>query len=263
MNRKALIAIASAVTCGIVAVLLVNQYIQAKERELNKGMEPVAILAVTQDLPAGTRLAINMVARRRVPKQFVHGNVIGPDDVDVVVGQTLNFPLKRGDSLLLTDLGSEAERLHLAGLAATITTGERAASIAVDNVGGVSGLLQPNDRVDILSTIRSQDSGEEATVTLLQNMTVLAVGTTLSGDTTDRGNYNTLTLLVTLEEAELLVFAQERGSLVAVLRNPEDIQTHKNIPKVTYADIMEPGYRQKIQQKRDRIEVIKKSKVAK
>lgn len=262
MNRRALIAILSAVTCGIVAVLLVKQYIQTKERDLNKGMQPVAVVAVAQDLPAGTRLSMDMLARRQVPQQFVHGNAVGPDDVDVVVGQTLNFPLKSGDSLLWTDLGSEAERLHLAGLAATITPGERAASIAVDNVGGVSGLLKPNDRVDILSTIRNQQTGEEATLTLLQNMTVLAVGTTLSSEQADRTSYNTLTLLVTLEEAELLVFAQEQGSLVAVLRNPEDIQTHKNIPKVTYADIMEPGYRQKIQQKRDRIEVIKKSKVA-
>lgn len=263
MNRKALIPIASAVICGVISVLLVNQYLQAKERTFKTGMEPVSVVVVTQDLPAGAILDGNVLAKRDVPEQYVHGNAIAPKDVELVVGQRLNFPLKRGDTVLWTDLGAETERLHLEGLAGTIITGERALSIAVDNVGGVSGLLKPNDRVDILSTVRNEETREEATITLLQNMTVLAAGTALSGEVPSRGTYNTLTLQVTLEEAELLVFAQQRGSLVAVLRNPEDIATHSNIPKVTYADLMEPEYRKKIQQNRDRIEVIKKGRVTK
>ena len=97
----------------------------------------------------------------------------------------------------------------------------------------------------------------------MQNITVLATGSALAGEEgTRRGSgYGTLTVLVTLEEAELLVFAMTKGSLVGILRNEEDIDTSKDIPKVTFADILESEYRAKIQQKRDRIEVIKRGKI--
>jgi Flp pilus assembly protein CpaB len=109
--------------------------------------------------------------------------------------------------------------------------------------------------------VRSQETGEEATITLLQNITILATGGQLAGGPAERGRYNTLTVLVTLEEAELIIFAQKRGELSAVLRNPEDIETFKEIPKVTFKDIMQSEYRKQIQVKRDRIEVIKKGRV--
>jgi hypothetical protein len=48
---------------------------------------------------------------------------------------------------------------------------------------------------------------------------------------------------------------------MVVLRNPEDIETFKEIPKVTFKDIMKSEYRKQIQVKRDRIEVIKKGRV--
>jgi pilus assembly protein CpaB len=263
MNRKAMIAIASALVAGIVAVLLVNRYLSVKERDLYKGMEMASVVAVTSDLPAGTRLSAQMLARRSMPQKYVHGNAVTPKDANLVVGQVLNFPLKRGDPLLWSDIGAGAEGAQGTGLATTITKGERALSFPVDVVSGVSGLLKPNDHVDILSTIRSQESGEEATITLLQNITILATGGQLAGGPAERGRYNTLTVLVTLEEAELIVFAQKRGELMAVLRNPEDIETFKEIPKVTFKDIMKSEYRKQIQVKRDRIEVIKKGRVTK
>jgi pilus assembly protein CpaB len=261
MNRKAMIAIASALTAGIVAVLLVHQYLGVKERDLYKGMEMVPVVAITRDLPAGTRLAGEMLAKRSIPKKYIHGNAVAPKDANLVVGQVLNYPLRRGDPLLWTDIGAGTDGALGTGLATTITKGERALSFAVDVVSGVSGLLKPNDHVDILSTVRSQETGEEATITLLQNITILATGGQLAGGSAERGRYNTLTVLVTLEEAELIVFAQKRGDLMVVLRNPEDIETFKEIPKVTFKDIMKSEYRKQIQVKRDRIEVIKKGRV--
>lgn len=261
MNRKAMIAIASALVAGIAAVLLVNQYIGVKERDLYRGMEMVDVVAITGDIPAGTRLTAQMLAKRSMPKKYIHGNAVAPKDANLVVGQVLNYPLRRGDPLLWTDIGGSTDGTVVTGLASAITTGERALSFAVDNVSGVSGLLKPNDHIDILSTVRSQETGEEATITLLQNITILATGGQLAGGPAERGRYNTLTVLVTLEEAELLVFAQKRGDLAVVLRNPEDIETFKEIPKVTFKDIMKSDYRKQIQVKRDRIEVIKKGRV--
>ena len=60
-----------------------------------------------------------------------------------------------------------------------------------------------------------------------------------------------LTILVTPEEASLLIHAQRVGKLHNVLRNPEDIETFENLPKITFADILQPRVREEIQTARD------------
>ena len=246
MNKKILITIVCSVAAGIIAVLLVNHYIKKQERAIFKGMELVSVIAVSKDVSAGTKLTAGVLSKRNVPQKYVHGNAVDPKDANLVIGQVLNFPLKRGDPILWTDLREESGRLRL-GLAGTITKGERALTIPVNTTSGVAGLLRPNDHIDILCTVRSQETGEEATLTLLQNLSILATGSRLAGDRADRKTgYGTLTLLVTLEEAELLVFAITKGELVALLRNPEDIETQKDIPKVTFSNILKSEYRKKI-----------------
>ena len=93
------------------------------------------------------------------------------------------------------------------------------------------------------------------------NTPELAPGRVMSGEQKLKPAYSTLTLLLTLEEAELLVFAQKKGrTLVSVLRNPEDIQTRQDIAKVTFSDILKDEYRKQLQEKRNNIEIIKKGK---
>ena len=263
MNKKALMIIVGSIACGVIAVLLVNFYIKRQEKRLYKGMNMVPVLVMAEDVSANTVLEMGMVAKRDVPEKYVHGNAIHPKDVKLIAGQILNFPLKRGDTLLWTDLGQEEEikQLRHKGLAGTITLGERALTVPVDQVSGVAGHLKPGDHIDILCTVRDQETGEEATLTLLQNITILATGTTLAGEGGLRDSYSTVTVLVTLEEAELVVFAGQKGKLASVLRNPEDIETHKEIPKMDFTDIMKAEFRRNIQEKRDRIQVIKRGKV--
>ena len=260
MNKKALIIIFFAILSGIISVFLVNQYIKSQEDALYRGMEMIPVIVAVRDIESGTHLQAELLAKRNIPRKYVHGNTVSPEDVNLILGQSLNFPLKKGDPLLWSDLGGEIESLR--GLSGMITKGERALSIPVDTVGGVSGLLKPNDHIDILCTIRNKDTGEDATITLLQNITILAAGRSLPGSEDSFGGYGTLTLLVTLQEAELLVFAQEHTKLVVMLRHPEDIETHKDIPKVTFSNIMKDEYREKIQKRRDEIIVIKKGRVS-
>ncbi len=52
--------------------------------------------------------------------------------------------------------------------------------------------------------------------------------------------------------------AEKVGRLYNVLRNPEDIETLENVPKVTFSDIIQPKVREEIQTARDnRIMVIR------
>lgn len=265
MNKKSLITIGISVACGILAVLLVNNYIKKKEIAINQGMQMVPVIAITEDVQAGQEISTAVIAKREVPEKYAHTNAVDPKDVELVIGQKLLFPMKRGDMLLWTSLSSkveEAERLKMGGLANMVTKGERALSIPIDLIGGVAGMINPNDHIDILCTVHSQVSGEEATITLLQNMTVLATDQRRAGTPGKEGGYSSLTLLVTLEEAELLVFAQQKTKLVAILRNPEDIDTRQDIPKVTFSNILKSEYLKSLQKKRNTIEIIKQGRTA-
>jgi pilus assembly protein CpaB len=131
-------------------------------------------------------------------------------------------------------------------------------TIRVDDTSTIAGLIQPGDHIDILGTFKSPSdsrSEPETTITLLQNVVVLAIGQVTSARSSgmrgDRGFSGMLTILVTPEEASLLIHAQRVGRLYNVLRNPEDIETFENLPKITFSDILQPKVREEIQTARD------------
>lgn len=268
MNRKAILAVVGGVAAGIIAVVLVQTYLQRERQSIFSGMEMVSVLVAADDLPAGTKMTKNVLSKRDIPKKYVNGSSVSLKDVKLVLGQELIFPLKKNDPILWSDLGEASEQLRSKhGLAENVTRGERAFSMEVNSVSGVSGMLKPGDHVDILTTIRNPQTGETTTMTLLQNLTILATGSSLTADEkmkNDRKSsrtYSTITLQVTLEEAELLLFSADKGTLTSVLRNPADINSMDNISTVNYQNILKDEYRLNLQKKRDQIEVIKSGKV--
>jgi pilus assembly protein CpaB len=90
------------------------------------------------------------------------------------------------------------------------------------------GCVKPNDHVDILGTFMKPEKKEWVTITLLQNVTVLAVGSRLfskdrgSSETASSRGDQTVTVLVTPEEAELLTFSVDKGKISLSLRNQND-----------------------------------------
>ena len=107
-------------------------------------------------------------------------------------------------------------------------------------------MLRPGDHVDVLGTFaRAQQ--DYATVTLLQNVLVLATGEVRgSGEneepTTPGGaphSFNNITVSVDPEEAELLVFAMQRGPVNVALRSQDDVATFDDVPEKNFGDIFE------------------------
>ena len=193
----------------------------------------------------------------------MHANAIYPEELDLIVGRELLYPVRAGDPVLWMDFkGGERYR----GFSSMIKEGERALTLSVSKTSNIAGLLQPGDHIDILGTFRPEldytgRKGEDTTITLLQNVVVLALGqvtSTRSGTGGRQRDTGLLTVLVTPEEAELLIHAQKLGALHNVLRNPGDIETFENMPKITAADILQPRVRERLQVARDdRIVVIR------
>jgi pilus assembly protein CpaB len=144
-------------------------------------------------------------------------------------------------------------------LSKMILPGERAISILVDEQSGVAGLLRPGDHIDLLGTFLKPDKEQKmTTITLIQNLPVLAVGSMVgvpgseAGDRSAR-SYRSVTLSVTLEESELITFAQQRTKLALVLRNADDADTLEELPEVNFDKIFLPEERKKIQDRRNTI----------
>ena len=242
------------IALGTAAVLMVRNYITGEQKAMKKGLEPVRIVVARRNIPANEPLEVEWVAARPVPKKFVHANAIYPEEVDLIISRELVYPVRAGDPILWMDFkGGERYR----GFSTMIKEGERAMTIRVDETSTIAGLIQPGDHIDILGTFkRTSDARNEpeTTITLLQNVVVLAIGqitSARSGMRKDRSSSGMLTILVTPEEAALLIHAQRVGKLYNVLRNPEDIETFENLPKITFADILQPRVREEIQTARD------------
>jgi Flp pilus assembly protein CpaB len=139
--------------------------------------------------------------------------------------------------------------MSIMGLAHLVQSGMRAISLSVGGSSAVSGMVQPNDRVDVLGTFTMASKtvpGEMETVTLtvLQDVTVLATGQRMANQAVARrgiaqaSGYSTVTLEVTPREAELLVFAEEvKGRLVLSLRNPADVSFESDLPEIDFEHI--------------------------
>ncbi len=146
---------------------------------------------------------------------------------DSVVGRVTRLPIFTGETFLpgrLAPVGTGA------GLEVKITPGKRAMAIRIDDVAGVSGLIQPNSRVDVLVTINDESAGQTQRAKLfMSNMRVLSVGSQVERGPDGRPmNATTAALEVTPVESEQLAIAANQGKIQLVLRgygDPDTVET--------------------------------------
>lgn len=246
MNRRALLVAALAAVCS---AALLYVYIERFKAEATGG-RPVGVLFAVQDIPLGTILTKKMVAIRDVPESYVDARHVRSEDAESVFGVRVSMAIKADESVLWTDLATLERRRDLSAL---VKPGMRAITVRADLAGSVGGLLRPGDRVDALLTTERTTAGAERTVPLLQNLLVLAIGRDTGGDERfskngDRtaGQLNEVTVSATVNQAQLLTFAQSQGELTLILRNPDDIAMLEGLPETSAADIEQSDRRAKI-----------------
>ena len=118
-----------------------------------------------------------------------------------------------------------------AGLEVKIAPGKRAMAVRIDDVAGLSGLIQPNSRVDVLVTLRDQqnEKKEQVSKLFMSNMRVLSIGAEVQRGADGKPiNAATAALEVTPDEAERLAVAMREGAIQLVMRgygDPDSIST--------------------------------------
>jgi pilus assembly protein CpaB len=241
MKNKMVLVVA--ILVGILAFWLSARYLDKERDKLYEGAVKIQVIAAARDLPAMTIINAEDLGMKQVYKSAVGDNVFLPEDFQKIKGKQLKYPVKRGAPIMWSQV--DMPRQIEAGLAPIIKKRNRAISIAISGAAAVSGLVKPNDHVDVLGTFTfpsrtNPKEVESVTLTLMQNVSVLATGMQIAGQgietgRTQQGGYSTVTFEVSPHEAEILVFAQQtRGQLYLTLRNPDDIYAKDDHPSINF-----------------------------
>jgi pilus assembly protein CpaB len=214
-----------AAVLGLVAGLLAYNTVRRQQQSLLDRWQTVPIVVANRDLVEGTAIDLDMVARSEMPSQFVTSSVLRPEQVERVLGQRLAVPLKAGDPIQWNQFRTEGQFERLSSI---VRTNGRAISLGISGPNGVAGWVRPSDHVDILGTFQDPKDDKMVSVTLMQDVVVLATGEITSTSSVTKldkreRDYSTVTLWVMPEEAEILSLAAELGSLRLTLRNATDL----------------------------------------
>jgi pilus assembly protein CpaB len=163
-----------------------------------------------QAWPEGTMPPSYVVEGRRALQDFV--------------GAVVRHPLAAGEPV--TE-GKVVTPGNSGFLAAVLSPGFRAASIAVNITSGISGFIFPGDRVDVILThdLPGEGAGNtagptrRASVTILTDLRVLAIDQRVDQRATEPAVARTTTLEVTPRQGEMLAVAAETGRLTLSLRS--------------------------------------------
>lgn len=205
---------------GLAAAWLSSRYLDGRVADLEQRnrQEMARVVVAKFDLAAGTRIQHDAVAVREIPRDWVHAAAVTPEDFERIDGATLAFNARGGDALMWSQF--EAPRART--LAARLNSGRRAASVAVDEISSLSGMLTPGDLIDLIVTVRKD--AQNFTFPLLQGVTVLATGGLIHAeDAAGRlRDFNTITLDLDPGQAAQVIAARTVGKLTALLRAPGD-----------------------------------------
>jgi pilus assembly protein CpaB len=221
-RRYATIFGAALITAAL-ATFGIYRVLQASKAENRIVTRPVVIAA--KDVPEGSPITRDNVTVSEWPINTVPAGAYA--SIDSVVNRVTRIDVFRGEVIVPGRLAPDGTG---PGLQVKITPGKRAISIRIDDVAGISGLIQPNSRVDVLVTIRDEARAQQVSKLFMSNMRVLGVGTIVQPGADNRPiSAPTATLEVTPVEAERLSIAQAQGTIRLVLRgygDPDSIRTN-------------------------------------
>ncbi len=252
MNRTALLASVIVAALGFV---LLGVYVRQFQRNATGG-EPIALLVMSQDVGAGVPLTEQMLLVRTLPESYVEERQVPASALPRVLGVRSSIALEANQTLLWTDLSTTPR--DRSSLSSRIPKGMRAMSVAAKGRQSFTQLIRPGDRVDVLLT--KAKPGPEAsvvTVPLLQNVLVLAVGDRFSTADTQNSAFpsDSVTLLLTIDQASLLAQARRDSTLNLVLRNENDLEINEGLAETDDSDVLEQEKRAR-RQRRMRIEKV-------
>lgn len=248
MRQKILML--AAVFFGVLAFIFTYQQIKQERSKIMNSAIRVRLIRMKADVSEGDKLMESDIEMYEAMRFANAANTleIPWDRRTDVIGSPLRSIVRKGDILTWRDF-KQVFTKERSGLPAQTRSGWRAISIPVSQVTSVSGLIRPNNFVDVIGTFHFPDtkgdsSLDTVTMTILQRVKVLATGADI-GYAQQNGaqpnasvaprSYSTVTLELTPKEVEMIIFAQQKGSLTLSLRSYEDPNITTDVQSVDWA----------------------------
>jgi pilus assembly protein CpaB len=180
-----------------------------------------AVLVATQEIPARVHIAATMFQSEMRPAQSLEPDAISNPNQAVGALTLVTIPV--GGQITLSKVGTNVAL----ALPVRLRPGMRAVSIPIDRVKGVSGMILPGDRVDVIAIPPETSGGPPGkAVTILRGIRVLVVGTNLEDPTATPSPEEMASATVTLEvnpkQADMLAWADANSNLRLALRSPRE-----------------------------------------
>lgn len=229
MRVKTVLLLAVAVTCGLVAMLGVQQVLS---KPAEGQPEVVKILVAKAEVLPGQPLEDKNVEFKEWPAQFIPEGAIRK--AEQIKDRTLKVRAFPGDFITEMKLDKRGSR----NASSDVPKGMRVASVPIDPTMTGSGLIYPGDKVDVLVTYKSagRDLGVGSGIgkeikTVLECVEVFAIdgqrdrSLAPSATGNSASQIKNVSLLVSHEQAKLLKLADDVGDIHLTLR-PNDDDSH-------------------------------------
>jgi pilus assembly protein CpaB len=186
------------------------------------GSKTIDVVVATKDIAASTQITADLVtitkySEDQTPPFAFHSK-------DLVVGKFAALPIHANSAIIDYFIVSDAGSVQPAKQAfLPIPAGMVAMQIPTGELVGVGGYIQPDDRIDVIATatvLLPGNVSKPETKTTFTNLHVIRVGP--AGGANTRGISSSLTVVVTLKQAEDLKFLLDNTNYKFVLKSVKD-----------------------------------------
>lgn len=189
-------------------------------------IEMTAVLVAARDLSRGEEFTPATLRWQQWPVDAVPSTFIEreaqPEAPTELAGQFAKRPITAGEPIAPQAIAQDPNGF----LATTLAHGKRAVAIQVDAQSSAGGFILPNDRVDVIHTVRETrdpDNTEARSNTILRNVRILAIDQVTDDTETGTVLGKTATLELTEDQVEAVTAAGATGTLSLSLRPLEKI----------------------------------------
>lgn len=231
MRLRVVVLVALSLTAAGGAAYMTNSWLQSQQQQaarpepVEAEPEPVKtkVLVASEQLTAGSILKSGDLSWQAWPEDGVLDSYVvqAPEyDPKTLEGAVVRSTLMKGEPVTETRVVRPGDRGFLAAM---LKEGHRALSVPVTATSGISGLIFPGDRVDVIMThsvapMEKGDRERRASETVLSDIRIMALDQRTDDVDGERVVAKTATLEVTPKQAERLSLAQQLGALSLVLR---------------------------------------------
>jgi len=216
MDRRRILLVV-AVVVAMLGTALVYLYVRGADARANDRFDTVNVLRAVAPIEAGETIddaqANGKLALEPVARDYLLPNY--QTSVESLSGSVAQVRILPGEQIVSDKFGTEAPS-NPGGL--VIPKGMLAVSVSLTDTGRVAGFVNPGTQVAIFLNGTDPTSGQRFTRLLLENVQVIAVGSTTTTQTTVTTAEGTQTTEVL--PSTLMTLALEQGDAEKVLLGP-------------------------------------------